>query len=74
MLITVLPRFHVHALIYVAEALVHAPKASPNSHFFGDEKCRPATYISACHCRETSNFTLDMAYYTFVFYVLDVGM
>ena len=45
----------MHALIYVTEALVHAPKASPNSPFFDDEKYRSATYISACHCRETSN-------------------
>ena len=32
----------MHALIYVTEAFVHAPKASPNSPFFDDEKYRSA--------------------------------
>ena len=45
---TVLTRIHVHAHIYVTEAMVHAPKASLNSPFFNKKisiyyvyKCMP---------------------------------
>ena len=39
----------VHVLIYVAEDKVHALKVNPKLPFFGDEKNRCASYLSACY-------------------------
>ena len=56
---TLLPRIHVHALIYVAEAMVHAPKVNQNIPFFRVVKKLCATYIRACHCRKTPNCAMQ---------------
>ena len=38
---TVFPRIVVHAPVYETEAMVHAPKVSPNCTFFYFEKIGP---------------------------------